>query len=112
MTPLRLIKFNKHVQRILGEILQRDTDMPADVLVTITRVDTASNLFSSDIWLSILPSERAEEVIEVLTPQLYDIQGALNRALDQRPLPRIRLRVDYGAEHSAKINEAINNLDK
>ena len=106
----RMAKVNKHLQRTFGEILQREADLPPDVLVTISRVDTTPNLKSSTMWLYINPTERAEEVLERLTPQLYDLQGALNRSLDLKPLPRVRLRIDYGAAYADHINDALDQL--
>ena len=103
----RMAKVNKHVQRTFGEILQRQADLPPDVLVTISRTDTTPNLKSTTIWLYINPVARAEEIIERLTPQLYDLQGALNRALDLKPLPRVRLRIDYGADYADHINTVL-----
>jgi ribosome-binding factor A len=106
----RMAKVNKHIQRTFGEILRREADLPLDVLVTISRVDTTPNLKRTTIWLYINPAERAEQVIEHVTPQLYDLQGAFNRALDLKPLPRVRLRIDYGADHAATIDQALEHL--
>ena len=106
----RMDKLNKHLQRTFGEVLQREADLPPDVLVTISRADTTRNLKSTTMWLYVNPAGRADEVIAKLTPQLYDLQGAFNRMLDLRPLPRVRLRIDYGAEHADTINEALDQL--
>lgn len=108
----RLAKLNKHLQRTFGEILQREADLPAGVLVTIARVDTTPNLKRAEVSLYVYPLERAEEVLEILKPQMYELQGAFNRALDLRPLPRLRLRIDYGAEHADTINQLIEHLDQ
>ena len=108
----RLDRVNKHIQRTFGEVLQREADLPTDVLVTISRVDTSANLARASIYLYVNPSERAEEIIEHLTPQLYDLQGSLNRKLDLKPLPRLRLRIDYGADHAQHINQTIDTLDQ
>ena len=106
----RLRQVNKHIQRTLGEIIQRDVDLPVDVMVTLSRVDTTPNLKSSTVWLYVSPLNRSDEVMEILQSQMYDIQGELNRALDLRPLPRIRLEVDAGAEYSQQINDTIQQL--
>lgn len=108
----RMEKVNKHLQRTFGEILQREADLPAEVLVTVARVETTPNLKSAEVFLYINPVDRSEEIIELLRPQLYDLQGSLNRALDLRPLPRIRLTVDYGAEHALHIEEQFKKLDQ
>ncbi len=88
----RLAKINKHLQRTVGEILLTEAEVPDGVLVTVSRVETTNNLQRSDIWLSILPASRAKETLQLLKPQMYDIQGSLNRALEFRPLPRIQFK--------------------
>ncbi len=106
----RISKINKHLQRTVGEILLKEADLPLDVLVTVSRVETTPNLRFSDIWLYINPSEKAEEILERLTPQMYDIQGSLNRSLQLRPLPRIRFQYDAGGEYAQSINQKIDEL--
>ena len=108
---LRMDRINRHLQKTFGEVLQREADVPPDVLITIARVDTTPNLASADIWLYIQPIDRAEKVVEQLTPQLYDLQGSLNRKLDLKPLPRVRVRIDYGAEHAEHIESTLDDLE-
>ena len=106
----RVTKINKHLQRVFGKILQEEADLPADVLVTIARVEAAANLKSATIWLYVNPSSAAQDVLADLKTQMYELQGSLNRALDLQPLPRISLRIDHGAEHTAQINKRLNEL--
>ena len=108
----RLAQVNKHIQRTFGEILQTEADLPSDVMVTVARVDTTANLKSSTIWVYIFPFERAVEVMEILKPQMYDLQGSLNRALKFKPLPRIALRVDEGAQHAEDIEKTLDELKR
>lgn len=106
----RLAKINKHIQRTFGEILQRDADLPADVLVTIARVDTTPNLRSTTVWLYIFPLEQGLATLAQLKSQLYDLQGALNRNLSMRPLPRLKLQLDHGAAHAEAVTRTIESL--
>lgn len=106
----RIIKINKHLQRTVGEILLKEADLPPGVLVTISRVETTSNLRFSTIWLYISPSEQASEVLDSLQKQMYDIQGSLNRSLQFRPLPRIRFRHDIGNDYAETINQKLDEL--
>ncbi|MDP3997328.1 MAG: ribosome-binding factor A [bacterium] len=106
----RLPKINKHIQRVFGEILLKEADLPVDVMVTVSMVNTAPNLKSAEIGLYVYPIERADEILKALNSQIYDLQGFLNRELDFRPLPRIRLRIDYGAQKSDNINQVLRKL--
>lgn len=108
----RLDKINRHLQRTLAEILLKEVDIPADVLVTISRVDTAPNLKTTSVWLYIQPLERADEVLEGLKAQLYDIQGTLNRGVNMRPLPRISFTIDRGSEYAQRIEEKFIEIEK
>ncbi|MEX0649541.1 MAG: ribosome-binding factor A [Candidatus Andersenbacteria bacterium] len=105
-----MAKVNKHIQRTFGEILHEEADVPADVLVTISRVETTPNLKSATIWLYISPSSKEEEVLEILKPQMYELQGALNRALTIHPLPRLYLKADHGAHHAQTIEQKLVEL--
>lgn len=118
MKTKRIEKVNSLIQRLFGEILLEDADMPVDVLVTISAVETTPNLRSATVWLYILPFDsaqgkpgRVEEVFEHIKNQMYDLQGSLNRALSMRPLPRIILKLDHGAEYAERINQRLDSLE-
>ena len=107
---VRLDRINKLILRTFGEILQTEAEMPIDVLVSVARVETTRNLRSATIWLSVFPVERAETTLKALEKNLYTLQGSLNRKLTFNPLPRIRLKLDYGAEHAEHIERRLKEL--
>ena len=100
---LRIARVNKHIQRTFGEVLQKEADMPEDVLVTVSHVDTASNLQRTVVWLYVFPSDRADAMLALLEKQLYVLQGAINHKLTLRPLPRLVLRIDHDMPHTTPI---------
>ncbi|HSX24619.1 MAG TPA: ribosome-binding factor A [Candidatus Andersenbacteria bacterium] len=110
MVSERILKINKHVQRTVSEILAENTDIPSGVLVTISRVETTPNLRFSKIWLYINPSTRAEETLDRLKKQMYDIQGEFNRAMHLHPLPRLSFKHDSGLDYADTINKKLNEL--
>ncbi len=107
----RIAKVNKHIQKVFGEILHEQADRPANTMITISKVETAPNLKSAIVWLYIFPLDQGEEVLESLKKQMYDLQGAMNRELDMRPLPRLVLRLDHGAEHAESIEKKLASLE-
>jgi len=106
----RMDQINANIKKMFGEILLTEADLPEGVLVTVTDVETTPNLRSAQVWLSIWPVSRATEVIKKIKPQMYDLQGSLNRALNMHPLPRIKLLIDHGAEHAEKIQRKLDEL--
>jgi len=105
-----LQQINKHIMRLFGEVLQKEALLTTDALVTISRIDTAPNLKNTTIWLYVQPIAQADAILAELTEQLYDLQGAFNRKLDRKPVPRVALRIDYGAEHADTIEQRFAEL--
>ncbi|MEO6077438.1 MAG: ribosome-binding factor A [Candidatus Andersenbacteria bacterium] len=110
MVSERILKINKHIQRTVSEILTESAELPAGVLVTISRVDTTPNLRFSKVWLYINPGTRAQETLDVLKKQMYDIQGEMNRTIHLHPLPRISFRHDSGLDYADTINKKLDEL--
>jgi ribosome-binding factor A len=104
-------KVNSRLKRVFGEIIIREADLPIDSLVTISEVDTARNLRSAIVWISVLPLDQASKTVKKLKSQMYHLQGLVNKELNMRPLPRITLRIDHGAEHSDKIERKLADLN-
>lgn len=107
----RIKKINKNIQRVFGEILLEHGDVPMDTMVTISKVETTPNLKSCTIWLYVFPTEKGEEVLERLVPQMYDLQGAFNREIQLKPLPRIKFRLDHGAAYAENIEKKLAELE-
>lgn len=106
----RMDQVNANIKKMFGEILLTEAELPEGVLVTVTEVETTPNLRSAHVWLSIWPADRGMDVIKKIKPQMYDLQGSLNRALNMHPLPRIKLLIDHGAEHAEKIQRKLDEL--
>jgi ribosome-binding factor A len=106
----RLQKVNNLLQQVIGELLLSEVHVPADVLVTVARVDTTPNLRSATVWLYVMPLEQAEVVLQELNQQLYHLQGAFNREVSMRPLPRLRLALDRGAAHAEDVERRLRDL--
>jgi len=114
----RIDKINSLIKRTFGEILLQEADLPNDVLVTVSSIETKPNLQSATVWLYISSfdkaqdkPQRAQEVFELIEGQLYELQGFLNKKLSMRPLPRIMLKLDHGSEHASKIEKRLAELD-
>ena len=110
MASLRMEKVDKHIQRTFGNIIASEARLPANALVTISSVDTDPNLRSSRVWLSVLPVEDGEETLAMVQEQMYELQGSFNRAIHMKPLPRLVLRLDKGAEYAAGIERKFAEL--
>lgn len=107
MTELRVKKFNELIKQELGKIIFNFLDVKPGILVTITRVNTAADLFSVIVFISIYPSSEAEEIYDKMNRSIYEIQQLLNKKLKIRPVPKIIFRQDKNPEEASEVERLI-----
>jgi len=108
----RIEKVNALIQKELSKILFRDIDFPQEVLVTITRCDSSSNLSEAKVYVSVMPDKKLDKVFGILNRRIYYIQQVLNKRLRMRPIPRIEFRKEEKTKKAAQIEELLEELKK
>lgn len=106
----RIIKLNKLIKQHLGEIFQRELSMKPGVFLTIAKVDTTADLRYTRVLVSVFPFKDADYAIKTLKKEAFSIQGALNKKLAMRPLPRLQFFLDSTEEEADKIEKILANL--
>ena len=95
------------IQEYLSEFIARNIEPPQDALMTITNVEVTSDLKTAKIGISVLPSEKSKETLNILENHAGYLQHLLNRKLNIRPMPRIEFRIDKGPEKAAAIEKKL-----
>ncbi len=108
--PERIPRVNALIKKEISQIILKEVEFPVDVLATVTRADTYSNLQESNIWISVLPEDRGEEVFKILNKNIYVLQQFLNKRLKMRPIPKIRFLKEKTTVEAAKIEEILEKL--
>jgi ribosome-binding factor A len=108
----RIEKVNAFIKKELGSIILKEVDIFPDILLTITRVESSSNLIEAKVYLSILPEDRTQEVMDLLKRKVYFIQQALNKKLQIRPVPKIIFIKESRAAEASRIEELLREIDK
>ena len=85
----RAIRVNQLIRKELSQIILREVEFPSDTLVTLTRVETSSNMIESKIYISCLPETQKEKVLSILKSVIWHLQQLLNKRLRMRPIPKI-----------------------
>lgn len=106
----RIPQVNELLQQELGAILLRELDVQENTLVTLTRVDTAPNLQQAKIYISVMPEEKAKEVLKLLQKEVYEIQQLLNKRLNMRPVPRIEWVLEEKTAEAQEIEEILDKI--
>ena len=108
----KILKFNQLIKRELSQIILREVEFPANVLVTLTRVETTTNLNEAKVFISSLPESKQEEVLKTLNYQIWHLQQLLNKRLRTRPIPKIIFLKEKETIKASKIEEILNKLKK
>ena len=112
MSKERAQRFNELIKKELGKIIFNFLDIKPGILVTITQVLTNSNLFTSDIYISVYPSSEAKKILDKLNRSIYQIQQLLNKKLEVRPVPKIIFKHDKNPEEADKIEKLLEEIKK
>ena len=108
----RITKINSLIQRHIGEIMARDISLKPGVFVTVSKVDTTPDLRYTRIFVSIFPEKDLDYATKTLEKEIYRIQGALNKKLSMKPLPKIEFKIDMTESQADKIEKLLKNIDK
>ncbi len=108
----RIPRVNQLIQQELSKIILREIEFPSNVLVTVTRVETASNLIESKVYISVMPEGKTSKVFQILNQGIYELQQKLNRRLQMRPTPRIKFIEEKETKEAGKIEEILEKIKK
>ena len=103
----RLGKVSQLLKEEIGKIILKDLDLDKNILVTITRVDTSSDLAHATAFFSTLARDKEEEALAALTQSVFDIQHVLNRKLRMRPVPKIRFAIDASFKKEQRLYDIL-----
>lgn len=92
--PRRIEQLSHALRDAVGTYLRTAVEFPPDTLVTVTRTDVSRDTHAATIFVSVLPEAQSSAALATLRQELFDIQGAANRALGRRVCPRIQFALD------------------
>ncbi len=108
----RLYRVNSLLKKELSEILLKEIDFPANLLITITRAEASPNLREAKIYLAVMPEVKIEKVFQILNKKIYKIQQALNKRLKMRPIPKIVFCKEEATETAARVEQLLEKIKK
>ena len=103
----RIQKVNSLLEHEIGKILLRDFAFSPEILVTLTRVETTSNLIEAKVFISVFPEIKSDGIIRALNKSVYDIQFKINRTLRMRPIPKIKFIKETEISKAARVEELL-----
>ena len=103
----RVDKVNSLLEHEISKILLRDFAFNPSILVTLTRVECAANLFEAKAYVSVFPEDKSAGILNALQKSVYDIQYKINRTLKMRPIPKIKFVKETEVSKAGRIEELL-----
>ena len=103
-------KIARQLQRDLAEII-RSKGMAAynGAMVTVSEVRVTPDLSQAKVYVSIFPSSKAEQVMEIIRNSVKQLRGELGRlvAKQLRIVPELLFFLDTSLDYAEHIDEII-----
>ncbi len=99
------------IQEHLNNVIMREMEF-GGALVTITEVIIQKDLDYADVYVSVIPDERSEDVVNKLIESKNYLRHLLLRKINIRPMPEIRFIMDTGMSHAAKLEKTFLQIEQ
>lgn len=109
MQETRQAKISRLLQKELAQIFQSQTRRMHGMMVSVTRVKISPDLSVCTAYLSVFPSEKAEEVINNVNTNAKTIRYDLGQRIRNqvRIIPELRFFIDDSLDYIDHIDELL-----
>jgi ribosome-binding factor A len=109
MQETRQAKISRLLQKELAQIFQGQTRRMHGMMVSVTRVKISPDLSVCTAYLSVFPSEKAEEVINNVNTNAKTIRYDLGQRIRNqvRIIPELRFFIDDSLDYIDHIDELL-----
>jgi ribosome-binding factor A len=109
----RTDRLDSQIRAELMQLLQREMKDPRVGFATITRVETARDLGSARVWVSVLGSDaERSEAIAALTDAAPWLRRQLAARLTVRHIPQLVIRHDDSIEAGDRVLRILRELEE
>ena len=108
----RTDRIDQLLRQEIGQILERDVQDPRIGFVTVTDVETAPDLSTARVWVSVIgqPEER-ERTMRALERAMPFVRHELGSRIRIRRIPELHLRTDDTAQRGTRVLQLLAELE-
>ena len=108
----RTDRIDQLLREEIGAILARDVQDPRIGFVTVTEVDTAPDLSTARVWVSVIgqPDER-RTAVRALEHAMPFVRRELGTRLRLRRIPELLIRADDTAQRGTRVLQLLAELE-
>ena len=104
---MRMERVNSQMQKVITAIIQDEIDDPSLTILSITRVETTSDLREAKVYFSLLNEKKMKHAKETLDKMSKFIRINLGRRMPIKVLPQLTFVPDESIRYSVYIAEKI-----
>ena len=109
----RMEKVNEEFKRKIGEIIDQDLKNPnVTGLISVTKVNTSSDLKTARVYISIINSKSKKNTLQGLKNATGFIRSELAKRVNLRYTPELIFELDETMEYGAKIDNILKEIIK
>ncbi len=109
MDSNRQQKVNRLIQKELSEIFLLETKKMQGVFISVTNVRVSPDLGVAHAYLSIFPSEKAEELVKNINENVKSVRYDLGKRVGKqlRVVPELKFHVDDSLDYIEHIDRLL-----
>ena len=109
METTRQNKISRLIQKELSEIFLLQTKSMNGVLVSVSAVRISPDMSIARVYLSVFPSEKAEEMVKNINNNMKSIRYELGTRVRHqlRIIPELKFFVDDSLDYAERIDELL-----
>lgn len=108
----RINRVNQLIKQTLSKLLLKELDFEKDVFITLTRVETASDLSKTSVFISVIPEEKIKLVLRFLDRNIYHLQQKMNKKLVMKRVPKIIFKQETKTAEADRVEKLLDKLKK
>lgn len=112
MASIKIERLNHAFQEEISMILMTEIKDEDIKFVTITGVETTSDLSYAKVYFTVLDDTKRKSTLEALNGAASFIRGKLAERVEVRHTPELKFIYDISIEYGNHIDEIIDNINK
>lgn len=113
MAKIRVGRVSEQIKKELSQIIQMELKDPRIGFITVTGVETTSDLSQARIYLSVLGSdEQKEATLKALASGTGFLRSELGKRMKLRHTPELLFKFDNSIEYGSRIESLLDDINR
>ncbi|MCR2805057.1 30S ribosome-binding factor RbfA [Paenibacillus soyae] len=112
MAKIRVGRVSEQIKKELSQIIQLELKDPRIGFITVTGVETTSDLSQARVYLSVLGSdEQKEATLKALDKANGFLRSELGKRMKLRHTPELQFKFDSSIEYGSRIESLLGEIN-